>query len=190
MLETALQLSRGRTPGISLQDNVERNQFIVSMFLAGYTSHTILKNVNKLSQDKGWGGIATERSVKRIISEHFQGRPMSATEAKAYDHGRREAALARQQKLYEDLVIHLKEKSKKGEMPPFEYQHTVRIMSEILQRHLENNGWNASKKNCGRFNTGDTQIGVYERNRDEVIENKEARQRVIDCIDSFLGDDE
>ncbi|MBU0766941.1 hypothetical protein KKF55_04130 [Patescibacteria group bacterium] len=190
MSETALQLSRGRTPGIQLSKNKQRNEFIVGMFVAGYTATTILKNVNRLAQDSDWGELATERSVKRIISEHFQGHPMSAAEAKAYDFGRREAALAQQQKLYEDLALHLRKREKAGDLSPYEFQYTKRIMANMLQKIIENNGWNASKKNCGKYNQGETQMEIFERNREELIQNEEGRQKVIDYIDSFLGDDE
>ena len=160
------------------------------MYIAGYTATTILKNVNKLAQSSGWGELATERSVKRIISEHFQGHPMSAAEAKAYDYGRREAALAQLQKLYEDLATLLRKKEKAGNLSPYEFQYTKRIMANMLQKIIENNGWNASKKNRGKYNQGETQMEIYERNREELIQNEEGRQKVIDYIDSFLGDDE
>ena len=190
MSETAVQLSRGRTPGIQLKHNVERNEFIVSMSLAGFTAYTIRKNVNKIGPPKGWGGLASERSINRIVSEHFQGKPMSAAEAKAYDYGRREAALAQQQKLIEDLTIHLRERKKAGHLAPYEFQYSMRVLANIVQKGIENNGWNASKKNCGSFHQGESQVDIYDRCREEMLspECEEARNELIEFIDSFTDD--
>ncbi len=185
-----MQLSRGRTPGVKLQDNAERNRVIISMYLAGFRPETIRHNINKQSEIKSWGPLATERSIWRIISEYFKGKPMSAAEAKAYDFGLRQAALARHQGLYEELAIDLREKKRKSTLAPYEFQYSIKAMSNINQKLIDNMGWNASKKGSDRFSRGETQMEVFDRCRQEVTENEEARQELIEYIDSFLDEQE
>ncbi len=133
----------GRSANVSLERIQERKEFIIAACLAGLTKESILRQVNLLSDEKQWGKLGSVRSIERAIAGHFnEENRMSLPELQSYQAGLREAAFAQQELLIEKAVLHL---YKTKEFQPFEYMQEILGIFRMMQRLVENRGWNYSK---------------------------------------------
>lgn len=133
----------GRSANVTLDKIQERKDFIVALCLAGMTKHTILEQVNMLSDQKQWGQLGSIRSIERTIAEHFSdNQRMSLEELRAYQHGLREAAFAQQEMLIEKAVLF---RVRKKDWLPFEYVDALYKTFKMMQQMIDNRGWNYSR---------------------------------------------
>ncbi len=136
----------GRSASVSLEKIQERKEFIVAAYIAGLTKDSILQQVNSLSDQMQWGKLGSVRSIERTIAQHFgdtgmQG--MSLSEIRSYQAGLREADFARMEKLIEKAAIHVYFTQR--EWQPFEYMKALKTMFMMMQKMVDNRGWNLSK---------------------------------------------
>lgn len=133
----------GRSANVTLDRIQQRKEFIVSMYVAGMTKHTILQQVNLMSGVQEWGQLGSVRSIERTIAEHFNDNEvMSVEELRSHWAGMREAAFAQQEKLIEMASLHL---LRKKNWCPFEYADAIYKIAKMRQQMIDNRGWNYSR---------------------------------------------
>ena len=183
---------KGPTPGVPVALMQKRNDYIIGLWMMGLAPSTIRQNVNKMHSSKGWGELAHERSIRRIISEHYQKMKPAVKDQRAYEEGLKEAVFDQQEKLAESIATKIRDRNKKGsdyQWKAFEEIAAIGELGRLRQSMIENRNWNASRMNpLIGVQLNSVQINVFEQNRVKVIEHEEKRQEVIDFIDGFLDE--
>lgn len=185
----------GRKAGVPLALVEERNEYIIGLWMMGLSPATIRQNVNKMHGAKGWGELAHERSIRRIISEHYQKTKPSVKDQRQYEEGLKEAVFVQQEQLAEKMVTYVRDREKaipsnpSKEWKPFEFMAALGEIGRLRQSMIENRNWNASRMNpLIAVQNNSMQINVYEQNSLGVIEHEEKRKEVIALIDRYLDE--
>lgn len=172
----------------------QRNERIVGLYMSGMTPLTILKNINFEAATKGWGELKDARSIKRIISQHYAAQRPSAKEQREHDDGMRDAMFEQQERLLEKAMLYFQKResdSRSNPWKPFEYFSAIDVIARIRQTLIENRNWNASRMNplvLNQFNA--TQVNVFDRNAQDVIDHQSGLQPIIALLDSYLEGNE
>lgn len=167
----------GRTAGVTLESIAERDNHIVDLHMMGLTVRTILKTINNTADARGWGKISSERSIHRIISNHFQSQKVSMKEQAGFEEGEKLSMYEIQKKMVEDLLMYVRERDKEHklgvrEWKPFEKGSTIDIAHKILQASIENKNYNASRMNPLLQITQNSELHMYDSSSEKLAEKK------------------
>lgn len=164
--EIAMQEVNNKDSGGSYSSVVlkERSDFVIELYLMGYTTRDIFKNYEVIAPTKGWKPINNERTVQRIIQKYYKERgSMDTIQKKEADIWMREASLARQERIIQKAHRCINDGKN---WKPFEYINALKEVFRMQQKMIENMNWNDSKKN--------NSITLMETNRDRIEEDRRA----------------
>ncbi|MDD4287401.1 MAG: hypothetical protein PHO20_00640 [Candidatus Peribacteraceae bacterium] len=138
----------GRTSGVTLAAIEKRNRCVVALHLSGLTSEEILEATPILHIAHQWGNISSKRQVQRILSKHFEGRPMTAKQVMAYTSALRDAALSGMEKTVELLALYA---HSVRDTNPTLYFEALKAQADVQMKIIDAHGFNATRTNYGKW---------------------------------------
>lgn len=113
----------------------ERNEYIARLSLEGLSTRTILKNVNSVGLEKEWQPLQSERSVQRIIANHFRAqRAVPAHKIRERWETEFDVAMGQLDFLIEKLALYGLRRKK---WAPFEHTKFIKTQFDMLQRKFK-----------------------------------------------------
>lgn len=117
----------------------ERREYTVSLNLMGMSNSTILRQINSMAVQKGWGEVSL-RTVELDIAAYFrENRVLSIQD---YDHKDqlRTAHVLQMKKVIEKMSLHIHDKQYKWK--PFEYAAALTELHKMLMDLAQVENWN------------------------------------------------
>ena len=148
---------KGATELVDKTRKEDRNEYIISLYLMGYSPKTILTQVNKLAETRNWGTLSLINSIRRILYKYADENKINTT---IQDSSERFLAIDRLNNIVERFARYIskreteankkiddKKVNKDAQWKPFEYSDALEKLFKMQQQIVENMNWNASRAN-------------------------------------------
>ena len=183
----AKPLTGGRSLGVSQIKIDERNRRIVELTQMGLTPQTVLKHINSQAGAMGWGTITTIGTINRIVADFYINQTPPVRELRAHEQGLKEAMFNAIQRTIEKANLYIAKREAKNDWKPFEFMAAIETLARLQENLVNFKNWNASKMNpLIAVQQNNTYISVFDKNAEDVIENRKLLQPVIDLLDECL----
>lgn len=139
-----LDKKEGKGKGVTYEDIVRRNEYIIDLSVKGLGIRSIWKMVNAKSEENGWGVLKNEGSISVIISKYYKS-DRRVKNLSEQDEGEQIAHYEKMSKLLEDAVLRFAQERKT--MTSKDFFRAVEVIGRLQQDMADNRNWNASKRN-------------------------------------------
>lgn len=171
---------------IGVSDTLRRQRIeeAVRLKQMGLTRDTVLKQLNSLADEKGWG-IISARQLRRDFSSYYAENEVISSDEKIDQRWERESHIEEMEKIIEKMNLELREKNKNWK--PFEKPALMRDLFDMKMKLAELQNWN-----YGRFNPlHKTELSTDRAKMDmglkHLIKDHPARLALLTALDKLVA---